>query len=258
MALDTALTLAYWKLDEASGNRADSHTNALTLTDNNTVGSTTGKLGNASSHATASSEFLSSTSNLLYPGSGDFAVSLWFYLLNTSAVYTFVGRGSSGDGSTTLAKGFQFGHASSGSLFFRFGDGSSATRISIVTSTGIASATTWYNLIVNYDRDGNMEPFLNNSSLGTVSIAAQSGNCNPSASFCLGATSVNGGSQLNYHNGYLDECLVYGGLLDSTNRSLLYGSGTPPSYETLFPASSGSPWLYARNRGRLITAGTFN
>ena len=29
--------LAWWQLDEASGNRADSHTGGYTLTDNNTV-----------------------------------------------------------------------------------------------------------------------------------------------------------------------------------------------------------------------------
>lgn len=255
MALDKALARAYWKLDETSGNRADSHTNALTLTDNNTVGSTTGKLGNASSHVAASSEFLSSTSSLLYPGTGDFAISIWFYLLAVGAtVYVFVGRGASGDGSTTLTKGGQFGHSGNGQLFFRFGDGSSATRIGLTTATGVVSATTWYHLVVNFDRDGNMEAFLNNSSLGTVSIAAQSGDCNPSASFCLGATSINGGGQTNYHGGYLDECLVYGGLLDSTNRSLLYGAGTPPSYETLFPSSTFKS-AYARGSNILIGAG---
>lgn len=49
---------AYWKLDEASGTRSDS-IGAYTLTDNNTVGSAVGKIGNAASSVAASSEYLS-------------------------------------------------------------------------------------------------------------------------------------------------------------------------------------------------------
>ena len=59
MSLTTGL-LAYWKLDEASGNRADSF-GSFTLTDNNTVGSATGRIGLASDHIRANNEFLSNT-----------------------------------------------------------------------------------------------------------------------------------------------------------------------------------------------------
>lgn len=48
----------YWKLDEASGTRADSIGN-WTLTDNNTVGSITGKIGNAARTVAGSAESLS-------------------------------------------------------------------------------------------------------------------------------------------------------------------------------------------------------
>lgn len=53
--------VAYWKLDETSGDRADS-AGSYTLTDNNTVGSGTGIIGNGSDHIRANNEFLSNTS----------------------------------------------------------------------------------------------------------------------------------------------------------------------------------------------------
>lgn len=52
--------VAYWKMDEASGTRADSVGN-WTLTDNNTVGSSTGKIGNCARMVAGSTESLSYT-----------------------------------------------------------------------------------------------------------------------------------------------------------------------------------------------------
>lgn len=66
--------ISYYKLDEASGNRADSH-GANTLTDNNTVGSGTGKINSASDHIRANNEFLSATSNWV---TNAWTVSGWF------------------------------------------------------------------------------------------------------------------------------------------------------------------------------------
>lgn len=54
--------VSYYKLDEASGNRADSH-GANTLTDNNTVGSGTGKINSAADHIRANNEFFDATAS---------------------------------------------------------------------------------------------------------------------------------------------------------------------------------------------------
>ncbi len=51
--------VGYWRLDEASGSRADNSGNANTLTDNNTVTSTTGQVGTAATFTRANSERLS-------------------------------------------------------------------------------------------------------------------------------------------------------------------------------------------------------
>lgn len=67
--------VSYWRLDEASGTRADAH-GSNDLTDNNTVGSTTGLLGNAASFIGANNESLSSAAAGLKPTTGSY--SFWF------------------------------------------------------------------------------------------------------------------------------------------------------------------------------------
>lgn len=71
--------ISYWKLEEASGSRADSF-GSNTLTDNNTVTQATGKLGNAGQFTAANSEYLSRTGTTFSNGVSALSVSCWFYL----------------------------------------------------------------------------------------------------------------------------------------------------------------------------------
>lgn len=81
MALTDNL-VAYWKLDETSGTRYDSTDNNNDLTDNNTVGYATGKIGNCGSFVKANSEFLSITdaNQTGLDFSTTFSFSFWVYL----------------------------------------------------------------------------------------------------------------------------------------------------------------------------------
>jgi len=70
--------VSYWNLDEASGNRADSH-GSNTLTDNNTVTSvdnTHPGFGKAASFVAANSEYLSIASQVI-PSNSDFTLVHW-------------------------------------------------------------------------------------------------------------------------------------------------------------------------------------
>ena len=71
---------AYWKLDESSGTRIDSH-GSNDLADNNTVGSATGKIGNAADFVEANTEFLSIADNAdLSTGDEDMSITCWVNL----------------------------------------------------------------------------------------------------------------------------------------------------------------------------------
>lgn len=74
----------WWTLNEASGTRAD-EVGAFDLTDNNTVGSTTGKVGDAAAFVAASSEYLSRSGTDLSPGDTSWSMCVWVRTSNTGA-----------------------------------------------------------------------------------------------------------------------------------------------------------------------------
>ena len=72
--------VAFWKLGEASGNRADS-IGSNTLVDNNTVTQADGKVGKAAQFTRANAEYFSVADNTdLSTGDVDFTVSVWIYI----------------------------------------------------------------------------------------------------------------------------------------------------------------------------------
>lgn len=73
--------IAYWKLDEESGTRYDSHA-GYDLTDNGTVEFAVGKIDNAADFISANQEYLShiDCDGLSVAGDQDFSVAFWFYL----------------------------------------------------------------------------------------------------------------------------------------------------------------------------------
>jgi hypothetical protein len=80
--------VAYWRLDEASGTRADSSGNGYTLTDNNTVGSATGNLSAlAADFVNTSSEYLSTTNAVprgTIVGASSWTICMWINPTNIS------------------------------------------------------------------------------------------------------------------------------------------------------------------------------
>jgi hypothetical protein len=88
--------VAYWKMDEASGTRNDSH-GANHLTDNNTVTSAAAKLGTASAQFTASNlEYLSLADNAAMSIGGhiDFCTWGWVWMDSKSATRTIMVKGT--------------------------------------------------------------------------------------------------------------------------------------------------------------------
>ena len=98
--------IGYWDFDESSGNRAAAfQAGSLTWTDNNTVGSAAGKIGNAASLVKANSEDLSIADNAFVSmgtGSNDkFAITAWMYFnsdVSGSLFHALIGKNSGGAG----------------------------------------------------------------------------------------------------------------------------------------------------------------
>ncbi len=75
--------IGYWKMDETSGNPADSSGNGYTLTNNGTTPFVGAKFGKGSSHTPASQQYFSTTSTI----SGVKTVSFWVYPDSTTNYY---------------------------------------------------------------------------------------------------------------------------------------------------------------------------
>lgn len=230
--------VAYWRLGEASGSRADS-VGSNTLTDNNTVGSTTGKLGNAANFIAANSEYLNIADNaaLSMPNGQSFTIAMW---INPSTLT---------NGATPLNKGGLIFGASSFSYALEFllqGMNvnllwilSNNTASSALTcSAGVLPTSTWSFVVAWYDNSDNFQHIqLNNGT--PVSIGAPSGGSSDQTfAFNLGSSGAGGA----FFNGAIDDTLIWKRVLTSDERSMLWNGGAGRSpLDNLMPPPVTSP-----------------
>jgi archaellin len=138
--------ISYWKLDEASGTRVDSH-GTNDLSDNNSVASTTGMINNGADFVAANSTYLSHASNASLQVTGDFTFSLWVKLSSQggggsdNCVFAKDAVAGAGTGDYTLD--YQTGGAG-----FYFGVNGAAAYAAVGSNT---SNGVWTHLVAWYD-----------------------------------------------------------------------------------------------------------
>jgi hypothetical protein len=86
--------VSYWKLDEASGTRADS-VGSASLTDANGIGSGSGLIGNAATFSGTTTPLLSSSSDTLQTGGSSFELAFWVKVTSTTGDAGMVCKGDS-------------------------------------------------------------------------------------------------------------------------------------------------------------------
>jgi hypothetical protein len=210
--------MAYWKLDEASGNRTSS-VGGYTLTDTNTVGAASGKINNAADFDAASSECLiAATTSDLSTGNIDFTISVWVNLgLVDSNTRNIVLK--SGD----LGSEYKLFLAADNIFCFNASTGSPA----YAGGFGAPSPGTWYHLLAWFD-----------SAAGTVylrindSFEASTSGCNCSTTssekFMIGAQRFY--SPQNFFDGEIDEVGIWNRLLTTQEKTDLYNAGAGITY----------------------------
>src|SRR3990167_2612693 len=220
VVVDTTGLVSYWKMDESSGNAADSH-GSNTLVNNNTTAYATGKINNGADLETGSSNFFSiadaSQSGL------DFSSALTFSLWVRFETFT---------GTALIFKRTDGG----GQESFRFQ--MNATSISLTTSSDgttndgsvsvdhTAVTTTWYHVVVT--KDGTTVKFYVNGAevsanlTGTVPATIFNG----TGAFRVGS---NEGIS-NFFDGIMDEISVWSRALSASEISLLYNLSSGLAY----------------------------
>lgn len=221
MAL-TDILVSYWRLDEASGNAIDSHS-TNDLTDNNTVGSGTGKINNGRDFELSNSEDFSKADNAsLSTGDIDFTLSLW--INRESAVQQGL---ISKFGGSTNEYGLWIWSGDQRPYLTVFAGGSGQ-----VGWGAALDVATWYHIVAWHDSVNNQIGIVVNA--GTPVTASYSGGLNDSDSdFRIGQYS---GS---YMDGIIDEVGFWKRVLTSDERTQLYNGGAGLSYDDFAPAGGG-------------------
>lgn len=223
MALTDNL-VSYWKLDESSGNAADS-VGSNTLTNNGTITYSASKINNGANLVAASSQYFSKTSQtgLAFSG-GSFSLAFW---TNPTSLVAF----------TYLLTLFDDDAPDSRSWYTRFNatGGVSVTlraadNLSNLTATVAAGFTTGslQHCVITYTASTHLiEVYRNGTSQGTADITATSFRTSGST-FEIGSL-ISGGQNPAY-TGQLDEIGAWSRVLTSTEVSQLYNSGNGLQY----------------------------
>jgi hypothetical protein len=209
---------AYWSLDEASGNRSDSR-GAQTLTDTNTVASTTGKQSSAANFTGSSSEKLNrSDSSTLSAGDIDFFFSLWIYpTLNSGSRMTLINKGSTGSGEYRV----EIDWATSTVRFLVANAALSSTE---VTSSVTITTNEWYFITAWHDSVSNVIGVGVNTIEATT--AHTTGVRDSTGNFCLGARDTD-----QYYTGRMDEVGLWKNYIPSVHeRQWLYNQYAGRTY----------------------------
>lgn len=220
----TSGLISWWDLDEASGNRADSH-GSNTLTDNATVTSATGKVSDAADFEATNGEWLSKAAphGCGFDSITDITIACW---VNFESLAVDAGIMRVGNSTTASAHDWMLYSATSASRLRFYIPSSSAFsgRFVDANSHGNLSTSTWYFVIGQYDASAETA-FI---SVNAGTLDSQTGLGSPNSS----------GSQLelgrfdtgNYYDGLIDEAAVWNRLLNQSEINTLYNSGSGIAY----------------------------
>lgn len=225
--------IAYWPLNEASGDAYDAHTNGLTLTDTNTVTSAAGKvyalarqytLANAEYHVRADDDAL------LSAGDVDLTIAAWCYL---SSITNNTERVIAAKGTATTEYQLYHYNLTGVSNVFVIGARNSGNTESVYVSntSGTISLNAWYLVIAWYSANADtLNLQLNN---GTVDSATLSGGIRDSGNaFRIGRSSIAGA----LWDGRIGPVAFWksaagaGGALTAAQRAALWNGGAGLAY----------------------------
>lgn len=217
MALKTDL-IAVWC--EGAAPVTDLHTNGLTLTNNNTVGTTTGKVGTAGVFDAASSRSLSRADESLL-STGDIS---W-----TEAVWVKLGL-LGGDNKYISSKGD--GVADERVLLYRTFGGENLFRIyiaqfaasAVANTFGQPALSTWYYLQAQHDAANNLLRIRVNDGAWDEAATGGTAPTDGTAALYIGAYG-NGGSPMLFFEGHLNQYAFWKAVKSDADLNAIYNSG---------------------------------
>lgn len=236
MALTTNI-VAYWKLDEASGNAADA-VGSVTLTNTGTMSYGAAKINNGAQPTPTGSKYLSAAVTAALQITGDVTVNFWM-------------NATSFTGGLIFGNGFAYSEASNYHGFGVTVFSSTGMRMWVTDGTNNAdnldktisalSTGTFYMVTFVYSSSTKgYEGFINGSSIGSSPTVAYSfAQPQTNRKVAIGADFLAAGTVNSIFNGTIDEVGLWNRALSSSEISQLYNSGAGLAYP--FSAGTASP-----------------
>lgn len=216
--------ISYWKMEETSGTRVDSH-GSNDLTDNNTVGSGTGIIDTGADFERSNSEYLSiadAAQTGLNPS--DISISCWVKFETSNLFAGLISK-------RNVNEEYSFYFNNTNEIVCRFSDDGS--RITVTESNPIGNVTgTWYHFVITIDSSmggTGVEYYENGTNIGRSRVAANNafGLYNGGSQFQIGAMA----GPANYLDAVVDEVGVWNRVLTSSEVTDLYNSGAGLPYD---------------------------
>lgn len=229
--LNSGLTV-YYKFEESSGTRVDSEPTgtAQDLTDNATVTSVAGKIGNAAWFTSANAESLSrNDSSDISVGNQNFYWSVWVYLESKGGNRDIVAKWGATSGNFEYL--LRFNNTSDRYEWFVSDSGSSVFSV-VANNHGSPAIQTWTHIFFYHDTDTDVIGIsVNNGAANTVFHSA--GVFDGGSVFGVGSRQPNAA---NFWNGGIDELALWKRLLTTEEKAAVYNAGAgkfygPPFYQ---------------------------
>ena len=205
--LNTGL-VSWWDLDETSGTRVDS-VGSNDLTDQNTVGFISGKIGNAAAFVAANNEVLHVSADFF---TGDYTISLWTDMSLAGTKYVLAGY----DPVANL-NGPKLYWTNATNRYSFLHDGSVGAIVDVATTSQ------WRHLVLWAEDDTLYFTSSTSNTPGEIGSVTR-GHTGISGPFVLGGT-VNGGTFTGSLTDAIDLCGVWSRVLTADERTELYNLG---------------------------------
>lgn len=212
--------VAYWKLDEASGDCADATGNGYTGT-NTSVTYGAGLINNCGEFTSGTRLFDFGDTAAFYGSDRDFSWQAWVNLTSANSTGHIIGCG---DISSAVRHILYYAGTPTKRFIFLVNDGSSNASVTANTF-GVPSTGVWYHVVAWHDSVNNELGISVNTTSDTV--AHSTGVTTTSRRTRMGRGSE-GNGQLS--TGSIDEVGFWDKVLSSSERSQLYNSGAGLAY----------------------------
>ena len=236
MPLTTNL-VSYWKLDESSGNAADS-VGGNTLTNNGTVTYSAGKINNAADFD-GSTDYLSKTDNAALSITNNLSISCWINqgagrITNDIIVAKSMAANLGYELRIRNSAGADWAPTT-----YISQTGDNVTEDQWYTATGYINSTgTWYHIVTTY-ASGTCLIYVNASSIGLTNSGGTTSIFDNTTAFTVGARA----DPLEYFHGSIDEVGIWNRVLSAAEVTTLYNGGAGNQYPFGEAAAAANHWL---------------